>query len=159
MPTLIGAADLRRIASDALAEAVQHRSLVGEGVGTDERDVPTVGVLGGDLQRSLLAAATDPDRQLGLHGPGLVAGVRQREVLAREVGDVVVQQAAEALDALLELVEANLRDWELDAVGVVLDLRPPCADPHLGAAARQQIDGRDRLGQHRGMAIADRVDQ
>ena len=121
--------------------------------------VPSVGVLGSDLQRSLLAAATDPDRQLGLHGARFVAGVRQCEVVTRKVGDVVVQQPAEALHALLELVKANLRAGIIDAVRVVLDLRPPCADPHLGASARQQIDGRDRLGQYRGMAIADRVDQ
>ena len=91
-----------------VAVAVQHRALVGEHVGPDERHVPTVGVLRGDLQRALLAAAADPDRQLGLHRARLVAGVGQREVVAGEVGDVVVQQAAQALDAFLELVEADL---------------------------------------------------
>ena len=62
-------------------------------------------------------------------------------MLAFEGGDVVVQQPAQALDAFLELVHAGLHVGELDAVGVVLDDRPAGADAHVGAAARQLIDG------------------
>jgi hypothetical protein len=154
-----GAADLGRIAAHRLAVVVKDRTLVGEHIGSDERDVPPVGVLRGDLQGALLAAAADPDRQLGLHGPWLVAGVGQREVVAGEVGDVVVQQAAQALDAFLELIEALLGAGELDAVCVVLDLGPAGADAHLGATAGQQVDAGDGLRQYRGVPVADRVDR
>ncbi len=47
--------------------------------------------------------------------------------------------------------------WEVDAVGAVLDLSPACTDAHRGPSARDQVDGRDRLGQDGRMAIANGV--
>ena len=47
--------------------------------------------------------------------------------------------------------------WEVDAVGVVLDLRPACTDAHRRPSARDQVDGRHCLGQDGRMAVADRV--
>ena len=70
-----------------------------------------------------------------------------------------MEEAAQHGDALLELVHAGADRREVDAVGVVLDLGPAGADAHRGAAAGDQVDGRDGLGQHGRVAVADRVDE
>ena len=75
------------------------------------------------------------------------------------VVDVVVEQAAEDGDALLQLVHAGADGREVDAVGLVLDLGPAGADPHRRPPAGDEVDGRDRLGQHGRVAVADGVHQ
>ena len=76
------ASDLARVAANFFTVHVQHLALVGEGLGADERNVPTVGILGGDVQRALLAAAADPDRQFLLHRSRLALGVVHRKIFA-----------------------------------------------------------------------------
>src|SRR5438270_13175925 len=75
------ALDLGRVASHVLAVAEEHLALAGELVGRHERRVPPVRPLGDGAQRLALAAAADPDRELGLHRAGLARGVTELEVL------------------------------------------------------------------------------
>ena len=70
-----------------------------------------------------------------------------------------MEQSAENGDALLELVHAGADGGEVDAVRVVLDLRPSRTDPHGGAAARDEVDGGDRFGEDGRVAVADGVHQ
>jgi hypothetical protein len=79
---------------------------VGDRLGSHERHVPPVGELRGDPQRPLLATASHPDGQLRLDGLRVAARLGELHVSAREVGDVVAEQAADRLDRLLEQVEA-----------------------------------------------------
>ena len=139
--------------------AVKDAALAGEVLWRDERDVPAVGVAGGDGQGAALAAATYPDGEARLHRTRLAAGVLEREPLALEGGPLVVQQAPDALHSLFQDVEARARRREGDAVGVVLDLAPSCPQPHVGSAAREVVDGGDGVGQHGRVAIAGAVDQ
>ena len=81
---------------------VEHVGLVLPRGRCDERDVPTVGVLRGDAQRDLLAAAPDPDRQARLRGLGLALRVVQCEELAFERGPILREEAAHALHVLGE---------------------------------------------------------
>ena len=103
-----------------------------------------------------------PPTQIGSSswiGRGSLRAVVRREPRALERRLLVVEQAAQDGDALLELVHARADRREVDAVGVVLDLGPPGADAHRRPAAGDQVDRRDRLGQHRRVAVADRVDE
>ena len=105
-PHVDGGADLRWVAPDGAAVVGQHRTLVGDGLRRHEGHVPPVGVLGGDPQRSLLAAAPDPDRELGLDRLGLAAGLGELHVGAVEVRHLLAQQPADRLDGLLEEIQA-----------------------------------------------------
>ena len=96
---------------------------------------------------------------LGWTGTRLVACLGDPEVGALERRDLVVQQAAQDLHALFHLIESNSGGRERNAERGVLDLRPTGAETHLGAATREVVDGRDRLGQHRRVPVADRVDE
>src|SRR5437588_5840457 len=120
------------VPAGVLAVALQHGALAGEVLGRDEGDVPPVGVAGGDGERAALAAAADPDGHPLLHRSGRAAGVLEGEPFALEAGAVVVEQAPHALDRLLQDVEPGPDRGEGDAVGVVLDLAPPRAQPHVG---------------------------
>ena len=109
-PTFTDRRDRRRVAARVVAVPLEHAATLRRVVlGRDERHVPAVGVPGRDAQRHLLAAAADPERQARLHRLGLALRVGQREVLAVEAGDVLGEQAADALDRLLDLAQAHRR--------------------------------------------------
>ena len=80
-------------------------------------------------------------------------------MLAREVGDLLAQQAADRLDRLLEEVEPLAGRRERDAVGGVLVERPPGAEPEVGPPAGQVVDRGDGVGQHGGVPVAGAVDE
>ena len=125
----------------------------------DEGDVPAVGVLRRDPQRALLAAAADPDRQLGLHRLGLAARRRSSGNHCPRSRDLVAQQAADALDAPPPAGRARLR-----GAGTGCRRRRTRSGSSRrrgrGRPARPTGDRcADRVGQHRRMAVADRVDE
>ena len=136
---------------------MQHVALGGERRRVDERHVPAVGEAGGDAQRPLLAARRRPRSAARPGSVGARCGPRWSRTTALERRLLVAQQAAQDGDALLQLVHAGADGREVDAVGLVLDLGPAGADAHGRPAARDQVDGRDRLGQHGRVAVADRV--
>ena len=55
--------DRRRVATDLAAALIEEPILAGEGRGICVAAVPELGILRGQAQRDLLAAATDQDRQ------------------------------------------------------------------------------------------------
>ena len=150
-------AQLGGVAADVVAVGEEHLPLVRERGLVDEGDVDGVGPARGDPQGAALALASYPDGQLGLHRLGLAPRLVQLEVGALEGRDLVPQQAAHALDALLEHVHPHLHRWERDAVGLVLDLAPARAEPEIGPAARELVDGADGVGEDRRVAVADGV--
>ena len=83
------------------------------------------------------------DVEASLH---LVAVAGERHPLAAQHRD-------DDLQRLLELLEAIGERAELDAEGVVLELEPPGTDAQLGAAAGHDVERRDRLRQHRRVAV------
>ncbi len=121
--------------------------------------VPRVGVLGGDAQRALLAAAADPDRQFGLHGLRVAPRLGQREVLTLEVRHFLAQEQPDALHRFFEDVEPLAGRRERDAVGLVLVERPAGTEPEVGATATQVVDRRDRVREHRRVPVAGAVDE
>ena len=127
---------------------VEHPALVAERLRGHERHVPAVGVARRDAQRAALATAADPDREPRLQRAWLVARLAEGEPAALERGDLVVEQAADACRALLELVHARTDARKVDPIGVVLDLGPAGSEPDRGPAAGQEVDRRDRLGEH-----------
>src|SRR5439155_4334552 len=127
------------------------------GVGCEERHVPAVGVPRRRAQRELLARAADPERQPLLDGLRLAAGVTQMEELAVEVGDVLGEQRAYALDPLVEHAEPNGDGWKRDAVRVVLALVPSAAEAEHDASTGEVVEGGHGVREHGGMAVAHRV--
>ena len=132
----------------------EDRALVGERFGGDERNIPAIGVACGDVQRSLLATATDPDGQATLYGAWFVACTFHREPLAFEVGDVVVQKSAHALDRFFELIHAGLDAGKGNSICVVFHDCPPGAQAQIGATSTDVVDGRDHLGENRRMPVS-----
>jgi hypothetical protein len=118
-----GALDLARVASQA-AVLVQHLALVAGHVGQAEA-VPDVGVLGGDAQRHLLAAAADQDRGPAVHGRRVqpAPALHDRGQRAVEVAQPVGRRA------------------ELVAVLVVVAPEPAGTDAEDEAPAGDVVDG------------------
>src|SRR5690606_11974137 len=107
-----------------------------------------------DLERHLLAAARDPDRDAALlqRERAHDRAVHRRE-LAVERRGARRPRLAEDLDRLTEPAQALRGLREPVAVGAPLVLVPSGADPHLGAAARDDVDGRGDLGEVRRVAV------
>ena len=122
--------------STARAVLGQHVPLVGEDLGGDEGDVPAVGVPGGDGQGPLLAAAADPDGQLGLHRLGVAAA--SVSVKCSPAKSVRSSRSSPRMHwtASSRMSRRSPVAGERDAVGVVLADRPPGAETELGPAAR-----------------------
>ncbi len=70
-----------------------------------------------------------------------------------EVGNRLGQQQVDHLEGLVEAVEPLTQRREVDAVCLVLLLIPPGAKTQLEAAARDHIDRRRHVCQHRRVAI------
>src|SRR4051812_50039102 len=67
--------DLLRVAADVRAVRSEYVALAGELLGRTANEVPVLGILRGDAQRALLAAAADADRRGGgLRAPRAAAG-------------------------------------------------------------------------------------
>ena len=78
---------------------------------------------------------------------------------AREVRDLVAQQAPDRLDRLLEQVEPLAGRRERDAVGGVLVERPAGAEAEVGPAAGEVVDRGDGVGEHGRVPVAGAVDE
>src|SRR4051794_41792688 len=67
--------DLLRVAADVRAVRSEYVALAGELLRRTANEVPVLGILRGDAQRALLAAAADADRRGGrFRGPPRVFG-------------------------------------------------------------------------------------
>ena len=106
--------------------------------------VRLVGVLGNHAQRLALATPADHHRD-PRHGRRDVEGVTDLVAVAGEGHPLAAQHRDDDLQGLLELLEAIGERAELDAEGIVLELEPPGSDAQLGAAAGDDVEGRDRL--------------
>ena len=121
------------------------------------REVRVRRVLRGDLERHLLAAAGDPQRDAALlqrqrpddRAVDLVVGAVERRRAGRP-------RLVHDLDALAQAPQAILDRREAVPVGAPLVLVPAAADAHLGASARDQVDGRGDLREVRRVAVAHR---
>ena len=114
---------------------------MGERIRRDEGNVPTVGVLGGDAQRDLLATAADPEWKPRLNWLRLALRVSHGEELAVEVGAVLGEESPHALDCFVHLAEPDSRRRVLHAVGRVLLLHPPTAEAEGDATVRDLVEG------------------
>src|SRR5690348_2334707 len=138
----------------------EHVALASELFGGAADEVPVLGVLGGDAQSALLAAAPDADRRVGpLWTLRLVTGVLELIELAVEGRRILAQQAGKHLARFLEAVEALLEAPEFDAVGAGLLLVPARADPELESAVRDVIQRRSHIGEDRGVTVVDAGDE
>src|SRR5690606_29184824 len=126
---------LRAVPTKDLALA---RELFGSAV-----EVRVAGVLRGDAERHLLAAACHPDRDAALlHGERTHDRAVDPVVLAVEVGVSALPRLAEDLHALVEHAQTLGRLGESVAVRAPLVLVPARADPHLEPAPRHVVDRR-----------------
>src|SRR6185436_19750462 len=80
-------------------------------------------------------------------------GVAYLVVAAFEIGTLVVEEAADDLDRLLQHPETLRSRVERDVVGGVLVLLPARAKAQDGAAAADDIDLRDLLGEDGRVAV------
>src|SRR5580698_9055369 len=136
-----------RVPADLRAVAVQHVDLAGQRIHI-AGDVALVRVLGYEPQRPLLAPAADHDlRAAGLYRPGQVAGMIKPVVAASEARVVPREHGPAYLDRLLEHVEADPGSREVDAEPFVLNVVPGAPDAEDGPASRDDVQGRDDLGQ------------
>src|SRR5258706_7582342 len=117
----------------------KHLALSSENLGRHRRGVPAIGPSGDDLQRPALAPTTDPDRDLVLYRPRLVARLHGREIAAGEVRDLIPKEASNTHDGLLEAIESSSRIAEVDAVRLMLLAIPPCTATDLPSTARQMV--------------------
>jgi hypothetical protein len=80
-------------------------------------------------------------------------------VRTRQIGERLIEQAAQGLRVFLELVLARFDVRKDVAEGPVLRFVPAGADPALRAPVRDVIDGRNRLREQAGVAIRDAEDK
>src|SRR2546430_17562507 len=78
------------------------------------------------------------------------------EELPFEVGDVLGEQRAYALDPLVEHAEPNGDGWKRDAVRVVLALVPSAAEAEHDASTGEVVEGGHGVRGHRGRGGAHR---
>ena len=112
--------------------------------------------LGSDPQRPLLAATADEDgRAAGLDRAGAVERLVDAVVLALEARPFLREHELGDGQRLLEAVHPLLHRREVDPVADVLLLVPGGPDAEDGPAARQHVQRRDLLGEHRRIAVRD----
>src|SRR5436309_3298031 len=147
------ARDGLRIAADGGAMRVEDRSLPCQ----DPRappDIPLVGVLGHDAQGDALAAAADHQLGMGrLHWLGIERSIRELVVAPLEVAAALGPQGLHHLARLVQTLQPLAHRPERDAVGLVLVLLPARAEPQEEPAARDDVDLRGHLRDHRRVAV------
>src|SRR4029079_16396556 len=107
----------------------------------------------GGAERPLLATAADPDRKVCLDRFREVRCVRQREVLAFEVGVLAIEEKPQRLGVFPELILPHAGARERNAVRPVLGLMPSSAKPARDPPLRQKIYRGDRFREDNGMAV------
>ena len=153
------ARDLLGVAAFLGAPVVEHGVLGLPRRGVDIRGVPAVGILGRGADGALLPLPADPDGQALLERLGIAPRVVELEVVALEVGDGLVEERAENLHRLLEMILADPDALEGNAEALVLVLVPARPDPEIAAAVGEMIDGAHGLGEHPGVAVVDADDE
>src|SRR5438132_539940 len=117
-------------------------------------DIPVVGVLGHDAQGDALAAAADHQLGMGrLHGLGIERSIRELVVAPLEVAAALGPQGLHHLARLVQTLQPLAHRPERDAVGLVLVLLPARAEPQEEPAARDDVDLRRHLRDHRRVAV------
>jgi hypothetical protein len=136
----------------------EHVELAG-GLGAGE-DVARVGVLGDKPQRLLLPGAADHQvRVRPGQALGRVEGPAELVVLPVERLFGIRPHLEADPDRLLELLEALRRRREVEAEAAGFVLVPGRADAEPDAATGEHVQGGDRLGQQRRLAVDDAGDQ
>src|SRR5207237_8337087 len=126
-------------------------------LGVAARDVPHIRVASGQPERGL-ALGADPDRWVRLLDWFWIRDrVFEVVVTALEVRSVLGEQRLHDLQRFAEPADAVVES--LDAVHLVLDLRPRGADAELEPPAREVVDRDGQFGQHDRGAISDAGDQ
>src|SRR5690606_16690518 len=124
-----GLDDLVKVAPDRIAVLAQHFELALDDLRLTRADIACVAVLGDQLERDPLAAATDPERWVRLaHTLRLVDGLVDRVVLAPEDHIILGPHAMDDLDSLAEAPHPIPQLRPLIAVGAPLVLIPAGAD-------------------------------
>src|SRR6266576_112787 len=150
--------DLARVTADVLAVLPQHRELLRNLLG-GAPSVPHVGVARSRAQRALLASATDQYRQPLLDRAHQDFGILEVIELAVERDPLAVHELANDLRRLRKTIGAFAWRAEIDSVRVVLESIPGGADPEDRASARDVVERRGHVREHRGMAVRDARDE
>src|SRR5438105_2741423 len=151
------AADLGGVAAHRTAGIVEFLDDLGHELRVAARDVPHVRVASGQPERGL-ALGADPDRRVRLlDGLGIRDRVLEVVVAPVEVRSILSEQRVHDLQRFAQPADAMVES--LDAVHLVLDLRPRGADPELETAAREVVDRDSELGQDDRVAIRVAGDQ
>ena len=156
--TMTGVAIVRSIVAGSRPIASQwpceDLGLVPEGLEPEREPVGHVGVLRGDLQRPLLAAATDEDaRSAGLDRARDVERLVDPVVGPGEGRAVLGEHRPDDRQRLVEAVHPLADRRELVAVADVLLLVPGRPEPEDRPTAGDDVERRRRLGQERRVAV------
>src|SRR5437773_2850065 len=154
-----GARDGARVAALALAPAVERGVALREDLRGEEGYVPAVGMARHEPEEPLLPLPADPETQPRPHRPRLAERVLEAELPTRERDALAVEEGAQDLRRLLQLVEPLLDRRERNAEGARLDLVPSRADAELAAPAAQVIDGDRGLREQTDGPVAHAEDQ
>src|SRR5262249_13344785 len=151
--------DRPRVAALRLAPTVEHLALMLPVRRPDVGAVPPVGELGRRAQRALLAAPADPDGNARLQRLWIVGSVGHAEVLALEVGALLlgIEEQAHDLRVLLKHVLARPDGGEGDPEGLGLYVVPAGTEPAVHTSVGKMVDGGERLGAQSWDAVGDRV--
>ena len=137
--------DLGRVAPNGLAVLQQHGLLVPHG-GDASAHVVHVAVLRDQLERHLLAAAADADRQVRLDRQRKVPGSLRVVVVAPRRGLGPVEHAAHDRQRLAQPAKPLRKSRpELEPEVLVLLSEPGAADPEDRAAAADVVERRRHL--------------
>ena len=148
------AGDLGLVAAFPLAVIAQHAvELHPGGRRVGERHVPLVGPAGDGTQRALRPLAADHEWELLLDRLRFAPGIGDGEVVAGEVGDRVVEERADDLDALVEAIEPLGERAELDAVGVRLHHVPAGTHAELEPTTRDDVERGGHVRRHGWMPV------
>ena len=147
--------DVGGVAPDPLAVPAEHLTLRREDLHRAAGEVPVLRVPRHRPQRPALSSAADADRRVGqLQGLRIAPGILQPDIAAAQGGGLVRQQPDDGLAPFLERVEALTQGGvEIDPVRGRLLFVPSGADAQLEPAARDDVEGRGHLRQHRRMPV------
>ncbi|CAM5692544.1 hypothetical protein MAUB1S_03115 [Mycolicibacterium aubagnense] len=120
-------------------------------------EVGVLRVFGGDLQRHLLSATRDPQRNTGcLQRPGLHDGTVDLVVLAVEAHHAVAPGGAHDLHAFIKPGQPHAGRREAVTVCAPFVFVPAAADSHLDPASGDDVGRRSDFREIRRIAVADR---
>src|SRR5579864_5034455 len=143
--------DLRGVTTHGATGLVEHRGELFDPVGIAAGDVPYIAMSCHETKGGG-ARGADPDRWMRLlKRLGVGDRVGHPVVATVEVGAVLGPERLDDLQRLAEPADAMVE--ALDAIHLVLDLRPCRADSELEPPAGEMIDGDGGLGEQRGVSV------